>query len=421
MKLLYVLALVLLLVGTLVGEMMVKDPGYVLLSYNHTTIETSIWGLFMVVVVAFVAFYLLIASVRYLLERRKRLGQWNQERHHKHASRRTLRGLLALSAGEYNKAERLLAGAVDHAELPVLNLLAAARAAHEQGHTESCDDYLQQARKNTPKAESMVDLVQAQIQLDRGQLEPCASTLRRLRARNSRHLYVMKLQAQVYQRQQDWSALAELMPQLKRYGVFKDDTLSQMENEVYLGLLSGSVEGLAKEIDDNTRVKTLTKTWKTLPKEFTADSKAAQSYIELLVKNGSNDKAEALIKETLAYGWDETLIGLYGRIQSKSPEKQLAQAQSWEQERPDNAVLQLTLGRLAMMNQQWQQARLYFERSLKLEKSAEAYHELSRLLHRLNDMEGYQQLMDENLQSVTAELPDLPLPPAKTTEVAASS
>ena len=45
MKLLYVIGLILLLVGTVVGELIIKDPGYVLLSYQNTTIETSIWGL----------------------------------------------------------------------------------------------------------------------------------------------------------------------------------------------------------------------------------------------------------------------------------------------------------------------------------------------------------------------------------------
>lgn len=410
MKLLYIIALLLLLAGTLVGELMVKDPGYVLVSYNHTTLETSIWGLAMMLVAAFIVFHLILVSIRYLLERRKRLSAWNEERHHKHASRRTLRGLFALSTGEYSKAERLLKGAADNAELPVINYLAAARAAHEQGQTEACDDYLQQARKNNPKAESMVDIVQAQIQLDRGQLEPCAATLARLRSRNSRHIYVMKLQAQVYQRSNDWSGLADLLPQLKRYGVYKGDTLQQMESDVYMGLLSSSVNSLPKEIDDQTRQKTLAKTWKSLPKDYTADQQATIGYAELLIRNGSTDTAESIIKESLAYDWDLTLVRLYGLVQSKHPEKQLAMAESWKAQHGESAILMLTMGRLSLMNKQWEQARLHFARSLELEKSPEAYYELTRLLHRLNDNQGYQHMLDEHLESFTAELPDLPLP-----------
>ncbi len=411
MKLLFIIALLLLLAGSIVGELMVKDPGYVLLSYNHTTIETSIWGLGLILVAAFILFHLVLVVIRYFFERKKRLYEWNEDRHHKHSNRRTLRGLMSLAAGEYSKAERLLSGAADNAELPVLNYLAAARAAHEQGQTEACDDYLLKARKHTPKAESMVDIVQAQIQLDRGQLEPCSATLSRLRARNSKHIYVMKLQAKVYQLRENWSALADLLPQLKRYGVYKGDDLAQLESNVYLGLLSSTVNSLPKEIDDQTRQKALVKTWKSLPKEFTTESKAASNYIELLIANGSTDKAEALIKESLSYHWDAKLVNLYGRVKSKSPEKQLAQAESWKVEYPEDATLLLTLGRLSLMNSQWEQARLYFAHSLKVEKSPEAYHELSRLLHRMNDTQGYQKMLDDNLESFTAELPTLPLPP----------
>lgn len=416
MKLLYIFALLFLLAGTLVGEMMVKDPGYVLLSYNHTTIETSIWGLAMIVVVAFIIFHLLLVVIRYLIERKKRFQQWNEERQNQHSSRRTLRGLFALSAGEYSKAERLLAGAAENAEIPVINYLAAARAAHELGQAETCDSYLLKARKNTPKAESMVDIVQAQIQLDRGQLEPCAATLGRLRSRNSKHIYVMKLQAKVYQLKEDWSSLSNLLPQLKRYGVYKGEALTKMENDVYLGLLTSSVGSLPKEIDNQTRQKTLAKTWKSLPKEFTAETQATSSYIELLIKNGSTDKAEALIKESVNTEWNAKLVNLYGRIQSKSPERQLAQANSWKLEHPDDSTLLLTLGRLSMMNSQWEQAHLYFADSLKIEKNPEAYYELSRLLYRLNDTQGYQKMLDDNLESFTVELPQLPLPPLDTSD-----
>ena len=66
MKLLLVFVLIVLLAGAVVGELIVQDPGYVLLSYQTTTIETSIWGLGMVVLVSFTTLYVVLQLLQYL-------------------------------------------------------------------------------------------------------------------------------------------------------------------------------------------------------------------------------------------------------------------------------------------------------------------------------------------------------------------
>lgn len=415
MKVLLILALILLLIGTVVGELIIKDPGYVLLSYQQTTIETSIWGLVMISVIGFLLLHLALRLLKFVLERRQKLHEWRQKRSRIRANRRTTRGLNALAAGQWAKAHWLLIDGVEHSDMPLVNYTQAAWAANEQGEENACDRYLQQAYKALPKSETAISLVQAQIQLSRGELEPCLATLKRIHSSHSKHTQVLRMLAEVYQRQQDWEALSELLPQLQKQQVFTEAELDAMERNVYLSLLNQSVIGLTVETDEEQREKVITQRWKELPKELNQDPGLATRYARLLEENGAEERAESFIRDALKHDWNEDLVRLYGQINGGSPAKQLKVAESWLDKYPENAILLLTLGRLSLQNHQWQQARDYFEQSLALDKSQETYHELARLLPRLEGEGSYQTLM-ANLDSVTANLPKLPLPDMDTDE-----
>ena len=414
MKLLYVIGLILLLVGTVVGELIIKDPGYVLLSYQNTTIETSIWGLVIVATVLFVAMHLSIRFLQYILERRRKINDWNNNRTRVRANRRTLNGLLALSSGDWQKAQRLLVSAADKAETPLINYLAAARAAHEEGLPDASDRYLEQAQKVMPKAEAAIGITRAQIQLSRGQLEPCLATLKRLRGVAPRHTFVLKMLKQVYVQQQDWESLSELIPYLQKQDVLKGDQLRELERKAYIGLMQKTLDKLPAETDVPARVKVLNKTWKSLPRELITDSDLVASYASLLAKNGIEDKAENFLSDAIYREWNDDLVKLYGQIASSNPTKQLSTAKTWVHEHAESATLQLTLGRLSLLNGQWEQAREYFEKSMELHNSQETYNELARLLKHLDDTEGFQKLMTDKLDSVTDSLPKLPLPAGNT-------
>ena len=70
----------------------------------------------------------------------------------------------------------------------------------------------------------------------------------------------------------------------------------------------------------------------------------------------------------------------------------------------------LCLGRLALRNKLWGQARDYFESSHRLRPSAEACAELARLLFSLGERELSAQYYREGLLLRESNLPDLPLP-----------
>ncbi|WP_207061588.1 heme biosynthesis HemY N-terminal domain-containing protein [Motiliproteus sp. SC1-56] len=410
MKRLFILALVVLLLGTVLGEWIVRDPGYVLLSYANTTVETSLWGLVLIVGVAFLALHLLLRTVQYLMQRRGSLRRWNHSRHRRSANRKTLKGLMALSSGEWSKAQRYLTQSADHAETPLINYLAAARAAHEQNLPTECESLLQKARQKTPQAELAIGITQAHTQLGRGQLEPCLATLLRLRRIAPRHTYVLKLLKRVYLRLEDWDGMTQLLPDLRKEQVYPEDKLQQLERKAYRGLLKSKLEAVPVEADAEQRLEALRKTWKGLPKHLSNDSALVARYATLMDQAGLSEQAETVLRNSIKRNWDSDLVRLYGRIGGEQPGKQLKQAQQWLKLHGGDPSLLLTLGRLSLRNEAWDDARDYFERSLEREDNQETRNELVRLLRNLNDQENCQRLLLDTFDAAADQLPKLPLP-----------
>ena len=77
--------------------------------------------------------------------------------------------------------------------------------------------------------------------------------------------------------------------------------------------------------------------------------------------------------------YDDRLVERYGRVQGSDPARQLANAEGWLKDHPQNAVLLLALGRLSLRNALWGKARDYLEASLRFDHRPETCAELARL------------------------------------------
>ena len=231
-------------------------------------------------------------------------------------------------------------------------------------------------KRSCPKQKRLLALHGPRFNCPVASLSPCLATLKRLRGIAPRHTFVLKMLKQVYLQQQDWVSLSELIPYLQKNDVLKGQQLRELERKAYIGLMKETLDQLPAESDAPARIKALNKTWKSLPRELINDSDLVASYVSLLAQNGSEDKAEAFLSDAIYREWDDALVKLYGQIASSNPAKQLSTAKTWVHEHSDNATLQLTLGRLSLLNGQWEQAREHFEKSIELHNSQETYNEL---------------------------------------------
>ena len=354
-----------------------QDPGYVLIDVQGTTIESSLVFAIIVLVLgvlvihAGLRFYVNVKSVG------KGYRVWRSRRTSDKANESLVKGLLELSEGKWSEAEKDVLRYADKDQPSLLNYLAAARAAQEQGAYERRDLYLKDAHHTTPNADIAVGLTQAQLQLDQNQLEQALATLRRLQQLDPKHKQVLKTLARLYMDLADWEHVVEIIPGLRKRKIFPDAHIDHMEESAYSALLDQSTrQGNQKALQD---------LWYRIPQTVQEKETIMVKYIGYLFTVGGSDLAEPLIRNALRKYWSGSLVRYYGLIKSADPKVQLSHAESWLSNHENNAVLLLTLGRLCLRNGLWGKARSYLEASVGAGQLPEAYNELGYLLEQMGE------------------------------------
>ncbi|HEX4940621.1 MAG TPA: heme biosynthesis HemY N-terminal domain-containing protein, partial [Candidatus Kapabacteria bacterium] len=317
------------------------------------------------------------------------------------------KGLIAFAEGDWSNAERLMAKGATGNEVALINYLTAAQAAHEQGQEDRRDDYLRLAHQSTKGVETAIALTKARLQFRSEQWEESLATLMVLKQNEKLPSYptVIKMLAQVYIKLEDWDSLLQLLPELHKRKVVEPDEHNELSRRCHVGKLKQSLRG-----SEEDRLHNLRQAWEQVPRKLHHDPALLQTYVEALIQLNAGDEAERLITDALRKDWDDNLARLYGTVRGGDVAKQLQWAENWLRERPNNAMLLLTLGRLSLQLQQWEQARQYFEASLRARKSAEAHGELGRLLSHLGEHQASNDNFQQGLAMISQRLPDLPMP-----------
>ncbi|TDJ28029.1 MAG: heme biosynthesis protein HemY [Gammaproteobacteria bacterium] len=395
---LLVLAIAVVL-GGLVGTLVVRDAGYVLVSYDDFAVETSLWfAVLMLLGLYFLIRFTVFLSTR-LLRGGGNFGTWNRRRKVRGARQQTVQGLLLMAEGQWAEAKKLLVMAATEVRSPLINYLNAARAAHELSDVEGRDDLLRKAHETTPGSRFAVALTQAQLQMSIGQWEQCLATLLQLRSEAPKHTLVMTMLASCYEELHDWQALIEMIPVLKKTKALATDEIDQLQ------LLAWTHRLEAEKTD-------LEGVFGSVPKELRRRGTLVVHYAQMLLANGNVRQAETVVRTALEHTWDDALVELYGRIVSSDVARQLVVAEAWLKARPNDAGLLLCLGRICLMNQQWAKAREYLEVSLRLLRNPAVYGELGRLCSALGDVSRGSEYLSQTL----GDLPELPLPEKKRPE-----
>ena len=367
-----------LLGAILLGIQLHDDPGYMLISLNQWSIETSVWVGLIILVFLFMVFHVALLTFTWLIHLPGKISQWRHKHRTQHAQKMTRQGLIEFSEGHWQSAKNHLVEGLKDTETPLINYLTAARAAQELGDLKLRDDYLRDAQQSMPEAKIAVELTQAQLQLAHQQWEQALATLRHLQDLSPEHPYVLKLLVHLYQEVHDWDQLIILIPKLKNQKVMSVTEINQLEHRAYWHELLHFIR--QNQLDACTHLI------ENLPKSLKYDPLLIAKYSEYLIQNNHDETAEKILRKTLQKHFNKQLIQAYGKLNAHVAK--LDFVHSLLKDEPNTAALHLSLGRLNIKNQLWGQAKTHFEASIALEKTAEAYAALGDLLKELKDESG---------------------------------
>jgi HemY protein len=391
-----VLLLIALALGALAAHWLLGDQGYVLMDVRGWTLETSVPGL----VIGLIALYLLVRLLAWTVRAPRRLGRAVGDFRARRSQRHLDHAFAAIAEGKWSRGERLL-GRAARGPASLAGYLSAARAAQEQDALERRDEWLRLAYEADPSAAPAVLLTQAELQLEQGQHEEALATLRQLDTLAPGHPRALVLHARVLERLADWPGLAALMPQLRARKALEGETLLALEVRLAQARLSDAADGAA-----------LSECWQSFGKELRRHPGVAETYAHQALRLGAADDAEPVIRRALKSDWSPALVATYGRLETSNPSGQLATAEKWLTERPEDPVLLLACGRLCLKNQLWGKARSYLETSLAIRPHPETWQIFGELLVRLGESGAASEAFRQGLAAASGSAPVLAPPRA---------
>ncbi len=402
MRRLFFYAVVGLLLGAGLVALIEQDPGYIFINWRNTSIETSLWfGLSL----ALLMWLVLAVSLRLLgnvLRSRLRFMDWLGNRKSRNATALSNRGLINFVEGNWEQSRKQLLRAARYSEAPLLNHLIAARASFRLGDVDEARHQLGLAETIDVDAGIAVELTQAELQLTAGQYEQALATLVRARANASKHPYVLELLARAHFQLEDWEALKQLLPDLKKHDLGSSSQLVTIERATWLGLMAAAVAAPDSKA-------ALEATWRAMPSDLKQQNDYRRRFIKHLSELGANEALERYLVDFLDKQWDSELVNCFRLFPPKHPQKLIKKMDRWLTQQGREPRLVLTTAYVALHAHDWELAEACLLEVSEQEEATETRGLLWRLyLSMGREHEASQQLEKMSL-ALLGEV-DLPLP-----------
>lgn len=370
MRRLLVTLVMALLLGAASIWVMQSDSGYILLSFNNTTVEMTVWvGILLYLTVTGLGAWLLLLF-KWLGDVGGLRRWWTLRRSQQHGSK-TAQGLILFSDHDWKQASTMLLSGADGSSMPDVNLLFAARAAAENNQIDQARMLLEQLKVSHPKAKLLADKTLAEILILEEQLDEAIQLLQPIAASKPGDRGVLRLLSDTYYLMGDWSSLQKLLHDLNYYKAINPSDMKALEQDVYANLLSDFIpnpEFTLQEQKDQAG-----DLWELIPRRLHNDAELICGYFDALQQVNDTDRVQLLLVKTINKRWHPELVERFGQLETSAPEKQLLAAEKWLSDHPEDAVLLVALGRICCQLRFWGKARDYFSVALRLQPSADIY------------------------------------------------
>lgn len=366
---------VLILIGLCLSPLIVGQSGYVYIAIGDYQIETSL----VIGVVGLIVFYfalqllewLILLLLNMLLSSRYLPEQWRRKAAKKH----TLTGALALAEEDWPAAEKAMAKGAEKGEIPVLNLFAAARAAHYQGDITARDHYLTQA-ENNPIAKTAVYTSRTRYLMKQGELTQARVVLDKLNPTSKSSAPVLKLAQELYLQQNDWQALKLLLPILKKRQLLSETEFNQLNTKTNSILMVNAAKTSEAELN---------KCWHWLSKSERKQDELVVAYAHGLTQYGHKDKAIKLIIKQLSAVPSAALFAAIPDLidaQDQEVRKLLSRLETTHE---NDADYQMCLAKLAIQSRDTKQAKTHWQNVCRIAPTHQSWLALAQAQEQLGE------------------------------------
>jgi len=373
-----------------------ENPGYVLIGIGYWSLETSLIVFAVSLIMGFFVLYIFFRFLGWLLRLPGQIKNRGKSIKFNRSQEALIAGLVDSAEGNWEKAEKVLIKHASHSGAPLIHYLTAARAAQSRGAYDKRDEYLKKAADQAPGSDVAIGLTQAELHLSEKQFEQALETLTRLQSIDPTHATVLKLLHQAYQQAGDWEGVRKLIPALNNNKVLMEAEIKLLETEAYSKLLKQAAErGSADEIDS---------LWSEIPDYIRNMKGVSAIYFAAMIDAGAGAKVEGGLARALSTTWDQTLVVLFGNVQSINVARQLETAEQWLPMHPRDAIFLTVLGKLSMKCGDNQKAATYLTKSLSIEPTVPAYQLFGDLLSAQGDKDRASECYKQGLELASSEI-----------------
>ena len=382
-----VLWLLLAVLGALLAQHLLQDPGYVLVRYRGVDYSTTL-AMGIALLLALVAATALLWT---LLRLPFRL--WHRHRRQR-ARARLLDGLAAFERGEYAQAEQCLREAADHHDASGVARTLAARAAFARGDDDAGRALLDEIAEHHPALRALAlaerahalqqpDAALAALEAPRAQPLPPRGLLLRARA-----LAASGRGSEAY----------GLLGALRQQRALPAGELDAMQAQ--WAALALREAGDANALADH---------WDALPAALRTEPAVVAAYAGRAAALRWDEAATRSIEQALDARWDDDLAALYGQLDVARLDHRRAQVERWLPAHPSNSSLLLAGARIAQQQDRWLPAEDALHRAITLGIGAPAWEALGDGAAHLGDEARARRYYANALRSLRGEpLPDAP-------------
>ncbi|QIR15768.1 heme biosynthesis HemY N-terminal domain-containing protein [Shewanella aestuarii] len=366
---------IIILVGLCVTPYILEAKGYIYIAIWDYQIETSIiFGLFALIALfitlevskKLIMWLLTLAlSSRYLPER------WRVKK----AKKQTLIGALALAEEDWPSAEKAMIKGAASGELPALNYFAAARAAQHQHKITERDNYLAKAEAD-PLAKVAALTTRTRYLLQEGELDKARELLNQLNPTSKSKDPVLKIALDLYQAQQDWSAVKLILPLLAKRKILTDEKLTQLTEQANNILLQQAAEQSNEELE---------KTWGWLSKSERQNPTTLVSYLLGLCQHQRSHDALKILYKNIKTNPVDYLFDAVPQITTAHDADIRKLLGKFEQSHQDNVNYQICMAKLAQQTRDMQLAKTHWSNACRIAPSRANWLALAQTQEQLGD------------------------------------